>query len=665
MSDALQTIQVTKWDPLKSSFSEEVIGATIKRQIKNILKSYTGWYDPLCELIQNALDAVDTRKKLGEPGYVPTIHILIDMSKNQLSVTDNGIGFKEPEFRNFLAPNVSFKKGDTRGNKGVGATYLGYGFNFLQVGTKTEDFSFMGTLKGGKEWVEDESNIKTRPEIQEDSVILHSAFEKIDRGSTFTLKFIGDSIRPKDLKWVGANTADQWSVVLRIKTPLGGMYFDNVSVERRCILQVVDESGKVTDKVVDSCEYVYPHMAISQSKDLKEVHAKQMELLNLGKDASKLPESFSRLNALYRTWSKEEILSNAAGLRLSLDEKERELISKYDVTLYSFFCYSTDLWNKYNDEVIGLRKGGRILRGGLQLATNNMPQGDSLMIPLTKNIGFQNVTHAIVHFKHADPDLGRKGFQPELRDLALDLASSSVKVFLAWKKLLRSETGAPPDIVAEKNVHEWIKAQEEHERREPLKIDREDLFLPIKEPSITSLPLNEQDVVSLFNQLLAGGVIRGIKIMSTSQHQQYDGVYKFWIKPPFSNHIFDKQKNPLGIEQNRFTEEFSSAPMILEYKYCFDALLEEFEKEEKHERDIKLIIAWNMGTEWKKRYSVTPLLHFDNFHHRPFHGATHIFRNSVNNDLVFYGIILDELINYINNPESVQSYQKETYISEN
>jgi hypothetical protein len=49
---------LTNWDPLKYSLSEEIVGAVTKRQIKNILKSYTGWYDPFSEMLQNALDAI-------------------------------------------------------------------------------------------------------------------------------------------------------------------------------------------------------------------------------------------------------------------------------------------------------------------------------------------------------------------------------------------------------------------------------------------------------------------------------------------------------------------------------------------------------------------------------------------------------------------------------
>ena len=49
-----------------------------KQQIRNILKSYVGYYAPLCELLQNAMDAVDRRKEiLNEKNYEKKIRILI------------------------------------------------------------------------------------------------------------------------------------------------------------------------------------------------------------------------------------------------------------------------------------------------------------------------------------------------------------------------------------------------------------------------------------------------------------------------------------------------------------------------------------------------------------------------------------------------------------
>jgi hypothetical protein len=109
-------------------------------------------------------------------------------------------------------------------------------------------------------------------------------------------------------------------------------------------------------------------------------------------------------------------------------------------------------------------------------------------------------------------------------------------------------------------------------------------------------------------------------------------------------------------------EGFLSSPQILEYKYSVDGLIEEFEKGEKTEKQIQLVVAWLMGNKWEIRYEITPLLHFDNLQHRYFHGGTHIFKNSITGEMAFSAIILSELIDYINDPDAVQTYQKDTYI---
>jgi len=653
-------MELKNWDPLEEKLSPDLVSSTLKREIKNILKSYTGWFDLFSELIQNALDAVDNRKQK-DTKYTPAIWIKIDLKENTISVTDSGIGFSEDQFRSFLAPNVSFKKQEDRGNKGVGATYLGYGFNFLQIGTKTPDFSFVGTIKEGREWVEDESGTKTRPKIQESEVI-HEVFNIIDRGSTFSLKLAGDFVRPKNLNWLNANTANQWESILRIKTPLGGIYFGKECLLSKCHLTVVDEEANTTEKEITDCEYIYPHKVITTCKELNSIRKIQRDLLEKYKDISKLPDNYYKLNALYNFWKYEDIIADKSEFRDSLSIEERKLVESYKVSCYGFFCYSTNIWKVYNDDVVGLRGGLRILKGGLQIATNSMPQGELLVIPLTKNIGYQNATHVVVHFDKAEPDLGRKGLQPELQDLAEHISTVIVRIFYNRRNHLKKETGAPPDILGRKRIHDWIVDQEEHEKNNPLIITRQDVFLPIKECSITSKPLNEQDVIALFNQLLAGGVIRGVRLMATNQHEKYDGIFRLYLKKPFEHHIFDEEKNPLGIEKTGATEEFISEPRILEYKYSFDGLLEEIEKGEKNEREIELVIAWEMGENWHKRYEITPLLHLENLHHRYFHGCTHIIKNSSTGDEVFLAIILSELIDYINDPNGVQDYQRKTYI---
>lgn len=650
-----------QWDPLEHKLTGSVLTAATRRQIQNILKSYTGWFDPFSELIQNALDAIEKRVNKGFGGK-PSIWIQIDLESNKLSVTDNGIAFQEDQFRSFLAPSVSFKKQENRGNKGVGATYLAYGFNNLEIGTRSPDYEYLGVLKNGREWVEDEDNIQARPQIKGRDIPTHTPFEGVDRGTTFTLTFEGNYIRPSDLSWMSANKADQWGSILRIKTPLGGVYgkytdrFDNFE----CHISVIDKNGIETQTTINNCTYLYPHKVIKSCKSLDEIREVQEKRLKRGKDASKLPQRFYKLNGLYKTWTYKDFTEDDSMLSDRLSEEDNRLMEQYKVEAYAFFCYSTDIWDHFNDKVLKIRKGKRVLRGGVQLATNSMPQGTLKIIPLQRNIGYQNTSHVVVHFEQADPDLGRKGFQPELENLGKEVSRILVNQFMSYRQLLKSETGAPPDITAEKEVREWIDAQKKHEEENGLFIKRSDVFLPIKRAAMTSKPLNEQDTVSLFNQMLAGGVVRGVQLMAASTHKQYDGVCKLVVDDPVANHEYNIATNPLGVPSDQ-GQTFVSNPKIVEYKYNFDALMSEFTKDVKNERDIGLVVAWDMGTKWKEKYDVTSLLDLNNRHHRYFHGATHIINSPRSGQQVFPVIILSELIDYINEPHAVQDYHEEQY----
>lgn len=650
------------WDPLqKEEIEEEILSVAQKLQIRNILKSYTGWYDLFSELLQNALDAVDLRATSGDcpEDYIPQIWMTLDLKHNCVQITDNGIGMSLDQYKWFLRPNVTFKGGLSRGNKGVGATYLAYGFNYLQVSSKTPGFEYSGLMQNGREWVEDQQSIITRPKLRRVKPE-HDAFTQIDRGASFTLKLRGQHIRPKNLSWVGATRADQWAVILRIKTPLGGIFLKEKPPKTICHLKVIDNDGKNTEQEISQCEFIYPHNVLGQCIDIREIRNAREKLLKANKDPSLLPAKYKKLDGVYCIWPTNELLTDPSFSHYI--EETKRLISDLQVELYGFFCFSVSLWDNYNDKIAALREGMRILRGGAQLATNHMPQGEMLDIPLTKNIGYQRQALCIVHFSNAEPDLGRKGFQPELENLAGELSRTAVTIFQGYRDLLKKDVGAPL-VALDAEKYKWVKEQEAHATAHPLMISGKGLFMPTEEVPIKSTPLVEQDVVALFNQLLAAGVIRGIKILATSQHKSYDGVYLIEMVKPYERFIYDKDTNPLGILGEQFAKgDIISAPLILEYKYSVDALMHEFENEEKYPGHINLIIAWEMGSEWQKRYEITALLDLDNIHHRNFHGVTHELRQSGAGAHAFHAIILSELVDYLCKPENeVQEYQKNTY----
>jgi hypothetical protein len=198
----------------------------------------------------------------------------------------------------------------------------------------------------------------------------------------------------------------------------------------------------------------------------------------------------------------------------------------------------------------------------------------------------------------------------------------------------------------------------------PFKIGNPNFFVPVNEVSILSEPQQEQDVIALFNQLIAGGVIRGIRLMATNQHEKYDGVFRYILSEPLKNHIFDKATNPLGIKDLVSKAPFLSKPCILEYKYDLDALIRDFENESKYESDIDLTVVWQVGNEWKKRYSVISLLDLENLHHREFHGLTHIVCDEHSGDRRFDMIVLSELIAFLDDVDQTQSPQRSLYGAE-
>ncbi|WP_279496896.1 hypothetical protein [Aeromonas veronii] len=513
--------------------------------------------------------------------------------------------------------------------------------------------NFFGEMIDGRKWVEDYKGIVTRPVVNA-CTLDNPVFAKISRGSTFKIKFGGEHTRPKDLSWYSANTPEQWLYLLLIKTPLGSIDYlsenpDNILFD----LKVIDKNGNEKTLTDNEAKYIYPHTKIKASVNLKDIIKLQNKLISEGRDASAIPTRYFKSNGIYEHFDTNEIVS----LRKN-DEEYDKLIREYNVEAYGYFTYSTSVWDQFNDSLAKLRKGYRVLKGGLQLANNNMTQGELISIPLTSNIGYQNQCYIIVHFKDADPDLGRKGFQPELKEAAEKVSVAIVNRFKKWKKLLKSDSGVKPDIAKEIELHEWIKAQENHAEKHPLVLTNKNFFAPINEISITSEPQSEQDVIVLFNQLIAGGVIRGINLLATSQVKQYDGVYKYVVKEPFENHVFDKENNPLGVDELHFNSEHISPPKILEYKYNLDALIQEFESEYKNEKDIHLAVAWEMGSEWQKNYEAISLLDLDNLHQRDFHGLTHILDSGTTR---FHVVILKELITYLNDVDGVQEYHKENY----
>jgi len=650
------------FDPLEfknTAVNEAALGA-LKREIENILSSYVGWYDPFCELIQNSLDAVEARSSLelssgSRSSYTPKINIIIDLDENSLTVSDNGIGLDKEKFEQFLAPNFSFKSGKTRGHKGVGATYVAYGFNFMRISTKVPDFSASGRIVNARNWIKSSvsgANPKVEPVDIADT---DPGYKGFDRGVSINVRF-DDTTHPKKLNWIKTDTAEQWHKILSIKTGLGSVQPDSSIVTTI----TVKSDGVTTSHESKGTGYLWLHDAAGKSavvRELAEESDKNFAKFGVGR---KLKDKYRNLDFIYDTWTPLELGEILKG---KLDEEEVGVLQAYSPSVSVEFGSTTKLWQQFNDS-LSTRAGYKVLNAGIQLAANNMPQGETLIVPLKRYVGRQNQVHFLIHFDNYTPDLGRKGFHRELSDFAKSVSQKLMENYLSkYYGQMKPNTGVSPDLIRGMKVSNWKKDMLGHEAAKPLALTNKHFFLPVERVSITSDPTREQDVIALFHQLIAGGVIRGLRIMSTNERFTYDGLFKIGFDLRKDLYIYDEEKNPLGVSEETVDGLFGviTDPMILEYKFSLDGLVEDFESNEKNIKDIDMCVAWETGDLYLEKYGITSLLISDNASQRQYHGVTHVLYDLETGARHCDLIILEELVKHLNDPKTSEDFQVKKY----
>lgn len=651
------------FDPLlaKNTLVNEAALGAVRRELENIMSSYVGWYDPFSELIQNALDAVEARqaleKRVGSPGsYQPKVTIEINVDDNSLTVTDNGTGLGKQEFEQFLAPSFSFKSvnGGTRGHKGVGATYIAYGFNYMRISTKLPGFEATGRIVGARDWLRGRGAAEN-PKVEPDTEALPKVFAESDRGVSITVRF-DESTTPGKLSWLKADTAQTWMKILSVKTAVGSVTPDDGKTVKVDVLS----DGKLTTLTREGTAYLWLHESAPKSARLRDIDAKADEFYEKFGGGRKLPDKFNKLDFIHDRWTSSELTDL---LGKALDEEDLAVIKEFSPTVAVEFGYTAKFWTNFNKD-LGIRAGHVVLTSGIQMAANNMPQGETIQIPLIRNIGRQNQLHFLFHFDNYTPDLGRKGFHRELTEFAKRAARAIAEGPLSKRRAhLKANTGASPDLARELAISDWKDKLVLHETNFPLQLKNPHFFAPTQSISITSIPTREQDVIALFHELVAGGVVRGIAIMSTNEHSTYDGLFRISFALESALYLYDGEKNPLGVS-NEVLDALAGVvtkPRVLEYKFSLDGLIEDFDNNDKNINDIDLCIAWDTGSLYEQRYAITSVLTPENADQRQYHGVTHVLQDLETGNKHCDLIILSELIDCLENAEEGAERQRQKY----
>jgi len=172
------------------------------------------------------------------------------------------------------------------------------------------------------------------------------------------------------------------------------------------------------------------------------------------------------------------------------------------------------------------------------------------------------------------------------------------------------------------------------------------------------LPQQEQDVVALFHQLLVLKVFRGYKIYATSQNETYDSLFAFDYGAEKLR--FSVSDNPLGVNE-RLLDHGETDPKVLEYKYDFDGLVEDFENNSKSAQHIDQVVCWSVGKEYKDSFYLKPLLIGDEGGERQFFGSTHQVFSESSGQMHFEVVVLSDLLKYLLDPQREEARQRVHY----
>ena len=242
------------------------------------------------------------------------------------------------QFKYCFRRNVSFKRRrEHRGHKGVGASFLAYGFSLVRLQSKRDGMEIAGQLRQGREWADDAGTFVNRPKFER---LDFDVPELKNEPSGTSIEILIGNRRPQ-LPWLQATKAQQWLDVLRIKTPLGGLY---LSAPDRKLRLLADVTVRQSDGTIDRAQVQTLTITILTKcpywTRLKTVDAIEKQINSMKGDPDqrlvRLPDEYKRLDAIWQVWDKNTLLKDAT-LTRNLDDEQKELIEKHQISAYGCF----------------------------------------------------------------------------------------------------------------------------------------------------------------------------------------------------------------------------------------------------------------------------------------------------------------------------------------
>ncbi len=576
----------------------------IRSNIERIVASYRHILDIYTELLQNSTDAIIENFGI-EHLADGLVSLNVSPAARRLVIADNGIGIPERDLSRILAIGTSLKRERSVGRYG----FMGFGLTF--VAFQTESLKIESThngLRASRTYQdlyrvaysnaaipiseEEEQAIAPQGVSEPNGTVITAVFPAVFPDST-----IGQS---QDRAFECAEKPSLFAAALRQRSAVGSLipiFTDRQNLKFELVVD--DQTIDVTSRFLTTRDVV---------SGLFPTERRVFTIANF----EQLVTATETLPDAQKTAARKCVLID--------DKIENVTIGTYNPLTANIYIALTskDHLNLYNQKSLDVDlndPSSFSVQNGLWLALGGMPTGICLdtyeraaLLPFTVVVDVQDQS------LRQELDAGRKGISQYRAAQICERVREILRErkFIAYRQYVVGADSRIGDPLYDPKRELQLKLQSRNE----MSIDLTQRFFP---------PSEEQEVITLFTELLARGFIKGYSQKVLSGYQVYDGLYDYSLSHGEGTVL--SPSNPLGVSQGMFADhgDHLSSEVVIEFKTNFEALYRDIDKNKKDISQIDLLVCWSTGPNDAEFYQTErgDLLHAKSDATNVFYGVTH------------------------------------------
>ncbi|MBD2045011.1 ATP-binding protein [Coleofasciculus sp. FACHB-64] len=565
---------------LKEELSKQEVGQ-IRSNIERIISSYRHVWDIYTELLQNSADAII--EYFGEDDISQgKIQLEIEPNERKITIIDNGVGIEESEISKILVTGKSLKRERNTGKFG----FMGYGFTFvafqsdyLKIESIKNEIKASRTYRNLYKFVYSGSDI---PNSEEEEAG-YTAQQTSEPNSTkitvsFPKQFPNEVVEEAlAATFRIAQSDDTIRSVLRTRSIVGMLepVFNNSDCFKFKLIisnrEVNIKTGylavkEIVNTVLNSDSQFYDRPTQYELL-VKATAALPTVAQDLARKAIVLEEKIDNVRIGER---------NPLNVRVFISATSKSHINEFNER----FRNKDDISSDFN-----LEHGLWLAIGGMPIGVCLDPFEHSNYLPYTVIVDVKDTSI------RKELDAGRKGISAyrmkQITDKVLEILKE--KNFIKYRRYI---VGGGDSRIGNPLYDPKKELSDKLEDKKWFDSYLTQKYFP---------PLEEQEVISLFVELVAKQIIKGYYLKVLSGYQVYDGLYDYDLEQ--TEEVEYSENNKLGIYRNIFNANGGRLrkEILIEFKKDLKNIYNDINTNKKDISHIDVLVCWDVDFENKEK----------------------------------------------------------------